>query len=41
MKYNLELPCERLVARKFRRASAMLREQVEEFLTLLAAMDED
>lgn len=52
MKYGLELlkadiedeldwERERLVARKFPREIAMLRNQVEEFLVLLAAMDEE
>jgi hypothetical protein len=30
-----------LVARKFRPAAAMLRDQVEEFLALLSVIDED
>jgi len=39
--FELDWERERLVARKFRRAAAMLRDQVEEFLVLLVAMDED
>ena len=37
--FELDWERERLVARKFRRTAAMLRDQVEEFLMLLVAMD--
>jgi hypothetical protein len=39
--FELDWERERLVARKFRRVAAMLRDQVEEFLDLLAALGED
>jgi hypothetical protein len=39
--FELDWERERLVARKLGRATAMLRDQVEEFLILLAAMDEE
>jgi hypothetical protein len=38
--FELDWERERLVARKLRRTSAMLRDQVEEFLAVLAALDE-
>jgi hypothetical protein len=39
--FELDWEKERLVARKLRRTAAMLREQVDEFLTLLAEIDDD
>ena len=39
--FELDWEKERLVARKRRRTAAMLRDQVEEFLTLLAEIDDD
>lgn len=39
--FELDWERERLVARKLHRTASMLRDQVEEFFVLLAAMDED
>jgi hypothetical protein len=39
--FELDWERERLVARKLRPASAMLRKQVEDFLTLLTVVDKD